>query len=103
MRIIFRADGDSELGMGHIIRCLALAGELKNKKPRTEIFFITRYEEGKVIAEEKGYQTIPVAQDEIKQIRELADTNTLLITDFLDTDNSYISEIKSTTGLKVIS
>lgn len=101
--LLFRADGSKEIGMGHIVRCLALADELKNNNPDLEVVFITKYEEGKKLIEEKNYNVILVIDEGISQIRNLAKEDTLLITDFLDTDNQYISEIKKITGLKVIS
>jgi UDP-2,4-diacetamido-2,4,6-trideoxy-beta-L-altropyranose hydrolase len=101
--ILFRADGSKEIGMGHIVRCLALADELKNNNPDLEVVFITKYEVGKRIIEEKDYNVILATDDGIIQIKNLADEDTLLITDFLDTDNQYISEIKKTAGLGVIS
>jgi len=39
-KIVFRADGNSEIGLGHIIRCLALADMLKKK---FECEFATRF------------------------------------------------------------
>lgn len=101
--IIFRADGNIKLGLGHIVRCLALADVLKNTTPDIEVTFITKYKEGKKIIEDKKYEVIAPIGDEIDQIRNLADENTLLLTDFLDTDNLYISRIREATGLKVIS
>ena len=101
--MIFRADGNIKLGLGHIVRCLALADVLKNTNPDIEVTFITKYKEGKKIIEAKKYEVTSPVDDEINQIRNLADENTLLLTDFLDTDNSYISRIRELTGLKVIS
>ncbi len=101
--IIFRVDGKKSLGMGHIVRCLGLADALKRDDPELEIQFLTKYEEGKNVIEENGFQTIVITNDGIEEIRELADENALLITDFIDTDNKYISKIKEVTGLKVIS
>lgn len=100
--ILFRADGNKKLGLGHIVRCLALADELKNNNPDLEVIFITKYEEGKKIIEEKNYAVIDT-KDEFSQIRNFASEDTLLITDFLDTDNQYISEIKKIAGLRVLS
>ena len=101
--IIFRADGTIQLGLGHIVRCLALADVLKSTNPDIEVTFITKYKEGKKIIEDKKYEVISAIDDEINQIRNLADGDTLLLTDFLDTDNSYISRIREMPGLKVIS
>jgi len=101
--ILFRADGNRKLGLGHIFRCIALADALKNSKPELEIIFITKYQEGKTVIRETNYKVIQVSNNEVGQIRELSDRNTLLITDFLDTDNLYISKIKKATGVKVIS
>jgi UDP-2,4-diacetamido-2,4,6-trideoxy-beta-L-altropyranose hydrolase len=101
--MIFRADGNIKLGLGHIVRCLALADVLKNINQDIEITFITKYKEGKKIIEAKKYEVTSPVDDEINQIRNLADEDTLLLTDFLDTDNSYISRIRELTGLKVIS
>ena len=96
MRMLFRADGNKELGLGHIVRCLALADALKG-----EITFLTKDEEAKKLIGNR-YKVIQVIDDEIRQIRDLVDGNALLITDFLDTDNYYISEIKKL-GIKIIS
>ena len=100
--ILFRADGNKKLGLGHIVRCLALADELKNNNPNLEVVFITKYDESKKIIEEKNYAVIDT-NDEISQIRNFASGDTLFITDFLDTDNQYISEIKKIASLSVLS
>jgi len=101
--ILFRTDGNRKLGLGHIVRCTALADVLRSNNPSLEVVFITKYDEGKKIIERKNYKIIQSTGEGISEIRNLADENTLLITDFLDTDNSYISKIKKIKELKVIS
>ncbi len=44
LKVLFRADGSQRIGMGHIIRCLSLAEELRNAG--FEVAFITKYIEG---------------------------------------------------------
>ena len=36
--IVFRVDGNSTIGMGHVMRCLSLADELRNRD--YHIFFV---------------------------------------------------------------
>ena len=55
-KIGFRVDGDSKIGIGHIMRCLALASELY--KMNCEIFFITT-EEHEIITN-KGFSVIKI-------------------------------------------
>lgn len=39
--IVFRVDSSTQIGSGHLMRCLTLAGQLKKKK-QTEIVFVSR-------------------------------------------------------------
>lgn len=103
LKVIFRVDGNQAIGMGHIVRCRALADELNNSKIDSEILFITKHEECRRLVEEKGYRTILTQDDEVSQIKTLANKETLLITDFLDTDNSYIDKIRELENLRLIS
>jgi len=53
--VLFRCDGSPELGLGHIVRCLALADELKNHN--INIYFAIRKGPlGIRMVEEKGYR-----------------------------------------------
>jgi len=101
-KIIIRADGGRDIGLGHIMRCLTLADELKYKKPDADIAFISKYEDGRSILKSRGYKVVDAEVNEVLQIKRLADRETSLITDFLDTDNAYISRIKGTTDIRVI-
>ena len=60
--ILFRCDGAPDIGLGHIVRCLALADELK--KQSFNIYFAMRKGPlGIKMVEEKGYEVI-VSQEE---------------------------------------
>ena len=102
MKIIFRANGSRDIGLGHIVRCLTLAEELKNRDSSSDILFITGHKEGQEVIAKRGYRVVGTQTDEILQIKELGGSGTLLITDFLDTDHAYMSRIKEIANLKVI-
>jgi len=55
MKVVFRADASVQIGTGHIMRCLTLADELREKG--AEIFFICRQLPGNLcdFIEQKGY------------------------------------------------
>lgn len=56
--IVFRVDSSSQIGSGHLMRCLTLAGQLKNK---TDIIFISRDLDGGnliELIEKNGYRLL---------------------------------------------
>lgn len=58
-KIIFRVDGNSNLGLGHIFRCIALVEMLKKKY---DFFFLTRTDsELKVISKHYNLILIPIS------------------------------------------
>ena len=54
MRIIIRADGNREIAMGHIMRCLSIADALRGAG--AEVVFVTAGKETRQMLEERGYQ-----------------------------------------------
>lgn len=56
-QVIFRVDSSTQMGSGHLMRCLTLAGQLK-KKNEAKIAFITRDLEGNLnhLIMQQGYQ-----------------------------------------------
>lgn len=42
MKIVIRVDSSTQIGSGHLMRCLTLAEQLRKKYPAAEIFFIAR-------------------------------------------------------------
>lgn len=53
--VIIRCDGDSEVGLGHVYRCLSLADELENVGSFNVVFAITRGESGVELIEHADY------------------------------------------------
>lgn len=94
MRIIFRADGNREVGLGHIKRVISLAKGLLKSQKHMDLMFVTRFSEGRKLLEEEGFEVEAAKKDEIKQLRKLSSSNAILVTDFLDTNLEYIQAIK---------
>ena len=66
MNIAFRVDSSIQIGIGHVMRCLSLADQIKNKA--SNIFFVTRSLDGSMeqFISEKGYKVILLpSNDEI--------------------------------------
>lgn len=64
MIIMFRVDASVQIGSGHVMRCLTLAGELK--KEGADCVFICREHNGNMFEaiEKEGYQVIPLLHRE---------------------------------------
>lgn len=62
MRIIFRTDSSLQIGSGHVMRCLTLADELRQRG--AGIVFVCREHPGNLISmiEGKGYPVVRLAQ-----------------------------------------
>lgn len=68
LKIAIRADGGPSIGMGHIMRCLNLAIELRLLG--CEIFFISKIKEGILKIINSGFTAIPLEyNDNIKNIK----------------------------------
>lgn len=107
IKIAVRADGGSNIGMGHIQRCLALSGQLR--KNGAKIVFVSKKDETieKKIKEE-GFEVIALKTN-IGLEEDLKDTiNTIearrtdvVITDSYAIDEGYLTEIKKIVPLLV--
>ena len=74
--IIFRCDGSSEIGLGHVVRCLALADELHRHNACPVTFAMRRDALGVQLCEERGYRVVrgltPYLPDDGVWLRDLS-------------------------------
>ncbi|MBU7006380.1 UDP-2 [Peptococcaceae bacterium DYL19] len=119
IKVVFRADGGPQLGMGHIMRCLALAKAIQDaaleqmpghaaRGENVEIMFITAQNSAvsRLIAE-NGYKVIGIQRSnpvgeiaKVKEILEKHDTN-IVITDSYSVDRDYLEQIGCAADLVV--
>ncbi len=98
-KIAIRADGGSQIGMGHVMRCLVLAKELSKSN---EVLFICKKGEGSSLKagvdkiKNEGFQVIVVNDknvlEELKSINKYNYINCLM-TDSYDVDEEYFNKI----------
>lgn len=77
--IMFRADGNSSIGSGHIMRCLSIADALK-KKSKNSIFIVSDKSMKNTITS-RGYECIVLGTD-YKNMESEFDSLPLLIKDY---------------------
>lgn len=103
MNIVFRTDASINIGTGHVMRCLTLADELRQKG--TDINFICREEPGNMISHigNRGYKVHQLPGEiDIETDRRLTkevlskyeSTHDWLIIDHYDIDISYESPLR---------
>lgn len=91
-RIAIRADGSSNIGMGHIMRCMAIAKEFK--KRNIEVLFITKQNEivSNILVENK-LKIINITPMNLKE--EILIVKNILLKENIDTilvDSYYLSD-----------
>jgi len=114
IQVAFRADGGPQLGMGHIMRCLALASAMQKtalQEPvigELEIMFITAKNSAvSRLIMENGHTVTEIAQNapgeeiaKVKEILEKHDTN-IVITDSYSIERNYLEQIGCAADLVV--
>lgn len=106
INVAFRADGNEMTGMGHVMRCLALADELQKNAAR--IFFLTRDNERTVSKiRDYGFQAVvlrsAVLAQEVEEVGAFIKNNNInvLITDSYEITEEYLGELKKNVPLLV--
>lgn len=99
--ILIRVDGNSKIGMGHLIRCLALADKVKAQY-HEQIEFVTAKDTSSEIIGENGFKTHTLKSlsgnmtEEIPELLNLAETLKPMgiIVDSYGVDENYLRSIK---------
>lgn len=65
MKIIFRCDASADIGLGHLIRCLAVAKEMRKQK---QIIFATFGDDANSYIREAGFEMFFKEKDETEEI-----------------------------------
>lgn len=98
MSIFFiRADGNSHIGMGHLMRTMSIAAKLSN---RTKVVYLTTMEEAALEIHRHGYEAVllkcePFSEEEALDICRLADQlkedNPLILIDSYSINDKYLN------------
>lgn len=103
----FRVDGNADMGMGHVMRCLSLASQVRRKiTPR--IYFIMRdFDAAVERVIEDGYTALTLPRklnrdEEVRRLREQVEKKgiSVLMVDTLDADADLVGPLRAK-GVKV--
>jgi UDP-2,4-diacetamido-2,4,6-trideoxy-beta-L-altropyranose hydrolase len=98
MRILFRVEATPKLGLGHLMRCLALAEKFNESVSNTNIVFITSSIAAGEQIKRCGYKLInlPSSENMVEEIKyyEKYIKKTIFITDIPDISEDYLKTLK---------
>jgi UDP-2,4-diacetamido-2,4,6-trideoxy-beta-L-altropyranose hydrolase len=96
--VYLRADGNPEIGLGHLIRCIALAQMIKND---FNIHFISKFAPDEIISDilSNGFKFLKI--DNESDFVRLLNYRDIVIIDHYDLDTNYQKKIKSL-GCKLV-
>lgn len=103
MNIFFRVDSSSQIGLGHLIRCLVLAKQYK----LDNVVFISQELPGNANykIKDSGYQFISLINDSVETLIDIINNNMvdLLIIDHYEIDYQFEKYVKKATNVKILS
>jgi len=100
--VALRVDGGRDIGMGHIMRTMALTNDLKKDEEVKRVFYITKNNLSAVNKlKENDFEVITIEKDlsyeeEIEKVKEIIKKEEVnkLITDSYDIDQNYLIEMR---------
>jgi len=100
--VSLRVDGGKDIGMGHIMRTMALANDLKKDEEVKRVFYITKNEPSAVNKlKENEFEVINIKnnlsyKEEIEEVKEIIKKEKVnkLITDSYEIDQNYLIEMR---------
>jgi len=105
MRILFRVEATPKLGLGHLMRCLALAEKFNESVSNTNIVFITSSIAAGEQIKRCGYKLInlPSSENMVEEIKyyEKYLKKAIFITDIPDISEDYLKTLKEKACLSV--
>lgn len=103
LKVLMRVDGNSFIGMGHIMRCITLAKAFR-KKGHT-ITFISKYIEGIAQIKDADFNVIPLDAtsknliEECTRLKNVVKGSEVLIVDSYDVSEDYLLCLKKSVNL----
>lgn len=101
MNVIFRADANSSIGMGHIMRCLSIADAFKesligrselSKPEENSIRFVLADDTVRDLVEGRGYEAVVLHTDYTDMDSELSSEPRDVSTDLIIVDSYYVTK-----------
>jgi|Wag4MinimDraft_11_1082651.scaffolds.fasta_scaffold03760_3 UDP-2,4-diacetamido-2,4,6-trideoxy-beta-L-altropyranose hydrolase len=100
--VALRVDGGKEIGMGHIMRSMALASDLKKDEEVERVFYIIKNDSSAVNKlKENDFEVVTIEktltyEKEIEKVKEIIKKEKVnkLITDSYDIDQNYLIEMR---------
>lgn len=94
-----RADGNSVIGMGHIMRCMSIADAATETDINNKPVFITACEEGSQMIKDRGYEVIQLCTDyqnmesELPKLSEILNKDDIILVDSYQVTINYYNEL----------
>lgn len=106
MKILFRVDSSSRIGLGHLMRCLLLAQRLKEENLDIDIYFISQNLKGNInkYILEYGFELYIIKSDYTSELINITKelNATLLVLDSYEIDLYMEKEIVNSTNCKTL-
>ena len=92
-----RADGNTQIGMGHVMRCLSIAEAAVDLEERCKPVFLAADDECRSLIEERGFRVIVLHTDYRDMMSELSQLEKMLVRkrDLLLRSEEHTSELQS--------